>query len=106
VVNLTSINSSTPLLNQPLPCLGLANLGGGEIDLAGLGTADSFAFHKDLLSIFARSKVIDTLNLHDSIQHGFVVEPPAAAGSGNMMAITYTIPMSLPPHNRIGQLRG
>jgi hypothetical protein len=51
-----------------------------------------------MLKILSGSKVIDKLRLHDRTPNGFVVEPPTAAGSVHIVAITDTTnpPVGLP----------
>jgi hypothetical protein len=70
------------------------------IDLIGLAMADSYTYKNDMLNIYSGNQIIDTLGLHDSTQYGFVVEPPTAGGSVNVVAITdpSNVPTGLPIH--------
>ena len=74
---------------------GTSKLGGGEIDLLGLATADSYTYQNDMLSIFSGKSIIDTLRLTNQSPNGFVVKPPATGGSVNIVAITD--PLHPPP---------
>jgi hypothetical protein len=97
-----SINPGTLLLNEPMKFLGSvdfgAGVGGGEIDLAGLGNADSYSYDGSLLTLFSGATAIDTLRLTDLTPNGFVVEPPTATGSVHIVPINGTPPVSLPLH--------
>ncbi|HVY16240.1 MAG TPA: hypothetical protein VHB27_13530 [Rhodopila sp.] len=74
-----------------------------EIDLMNLAAADSYTFKNDMLKIFSGDQVIDKLHLHDSTQHGFVVEAPTAGGAVKIVAITDPThaPAGLPLHGMV-----
>ena len=52
---------------------------GGELDLNGLASVDSYTFKNDILSIYAGHSVIDRVHMTDSTAYGFAVNKVGAA---------------------------
>jgi hypothetical protein len=84
-------------VDDPAQFHALTNLSGGEIDLMGLATTDSFTYENDMLSIFGGSRLIDALRLTNQAQYGFDVVKTAS--SVNIVALTFNgeaLPGALP----------
>lgn len=75
---------------------GAVALQAGEIDLAGLASADGYAFKADMLRVYAGGQLIDTLRLSDQTPFGFEVEKTAAGIGIVAYADTSRTPVGMP----------
>jgi hypothetical protein len=73
---------------------------GGEFDLMGLATADSYSYANDMLNIWSGNKIIDTLRLSDqSVVAGFdVIKTSGSVNVVGLTSIGETLPGALPVH--------
>ncbi len=73
---------------------------GGEFDLMGLATADSYSYANDMLNIWSGNKIVDTLRLSDqSVIAGFdVIKTSGSVNVVGFTSIGETLPGALPVH--------